>query len=99
MDTSSGTFTLTRVGGIAIKAHWSWLIILALLTWRLAVGQFPVAMPGETAITYWVLGLISAIMLFVSVLIHELSHSFTARARGYKVNEIILFIFGGVSNI
>src|SRR4051812_10205677 len=99
MDASKGTFTLSNVGGIAIKAHWSWLIILALITWSLAVGQFPVEIPDQTALSYWALGLISALMLFVSVLVHELSHSFTARARGYKVNEIILFIFGGVSNI
>src|SRR5207253_3292573 len=51
------------------------------------------------ALSYWALGLIGSLALFISVLIHELSHSFTARARGYKVSEIILFIFGGVSNI
>lgn len=99
MNTKRGTFTLSNVGGIAIKAHWSWLIIFALFTWSLATGQFPQDIPGQTAISYWALGLIGALMLFLSVLIHELSHSFTARVRGYKVSEIILFIFGGVSNI
>ena len=56
-------------------------------------------MPGEGDLTYWALGLVAALMLFVSVLLHELSHSFVARARGLKVRDIVLFIFGGVSNI
>src|SRR5438046_441380 len=96
---NSGTLKLSTIGGIEIKAHWSWLIILVVFTISLATGPFPTALPNETAVSYLALGLIGSIMLFVSVLIHELSHSFTARARGYKVREIILFIFGGVSNI
>ena len=99
MDTNRGVFKLLSVGGINIKAHWSWVIIVFIVTFDLAVGQFPAQIPGQSQIIYWVLGLISALMLFVSVLIHELSHSFMARARGYKVKDIILFIFGGVSNI
>jgi Zn-dependent protease len=58
-----------------------------------------VLVPGESVLLYVVLGVITAILFFVSVLLHELSHSFTARLRGYKVSEIVLFIFGGVSNI
>jgi Zn-dependent protease/predicted transcriptional regulator len=87
------------IGGIDIKVHWSWAIILALVTFQLAVGYFPLQMPGENTVVYWVLGLIAALLLFVSVLLHELSHSFMALARGLKVRDIVLFIFGGVSNI
>ena len=99
MDTNRGVFTISSVGGIAIKAHWSWIIIFFIVAFDLAAGRFPAMMPGETALAYWSLGIIGSVLLFASVLIHELSHSFTARARGYKVSEIVLFIFGGVSNL
>ncbi len=95
----SGVFRIVRVGGIDIKAHWSWLLVFLLVTFYLAVGQFPRDMPGESGVTYWILGFVAAILFFISVLLHELSHSFVARARGLKVRDIVLFIFGGVSNI
>src|SRR6478672_2014738 len=94
-----GVFKLGTIGGIAVKAHWSWALVLLLITFDLAAGYFPKKMPGEGDLTYWALGLVAALMLFVSVLLHELSHSFVARARGLKVRDIVLFIFGGVSNI
>ena len=48
---------------------------------------------------YWVMGGIGAIVLFVSVLLHELAHSLVALRYGIKVRQIMLFIFGGVSDI
>jgi Zn-dependent protease/predicted transcriptional regulator len=96
---TQGALKVASVGGIAIKLHWSWAVILLLLIFQLAANDFPVLVPGESGLLYVILGVITAILFFVSVLLHELSHSFTARARGYKVSEIVLFIFGGVSNI
>jgi Zn-dependent protease/CBS domain-containing protein len=96
---NGGVFKILTIGGIDIKVHWSWAIILLLVTFQLAVGYFPIQMPGENEVLYWGLGLIAALLLFASVLLHELSHSFTAKARGLKVRDITLFIFGGVSNI
>ncbi|MGA7730597.1 MAG: site-2 protease family protein [Chloroflexia bacterium] len=96
---NTGALKIVTIGGIAIKLHWSWLIIALLLTYTLAVGQFPDRVPGESAAFYWIIGAIASILFFLSVLLHELSHSFTALALGYKVREIILFIFGGVANI
>lgn len=96
---NNGTFKLATIGGIEVKAHWGWVLVLLLFTFELASAYFPDAMPGESTVLYWVLGFIAALMLFVSVLLHEFSHSFLARARGYKVRDITLFIFGGVSSI
>jgi Zn-dependent protease/CBS domain-containing protein len=94
-----GSLRIGKIFGIDIYIHISWVIILVLLTWSLAVGWFPVLYHGFSAITYWILGFIAAILLFVSVLLHELAHSVVARARGLPVKNITLFIFGGVSNI
>jgi Zn-dependent protease/predicted transcriptional regulator len=96
---NTGAFKVATIGGVAIKLHWSWLIIFLVLTYSLAASQFPDYVPGETQAFYWVTGAIASLLFFISVLLHELSHSFTARALGYQVHEIILFIFGGVSNI
>lgn len=95
----SGSFRIGRILGIDINIHLSWLIVLVLLTFLLANGYFPTAYPGHTSATYVILGFISAILLFVSVLLHELAHSLVARARGLPVHTIVLFVFGGVSNI
>ncbi len=94
-----GSLRIGKIFGIDIYIHISWVIIIVLMTWSLAVGWFPVLYHGFSAITDWVLGFIAAILLFVSVLLHELAHSVVARARGLPVKNITLFIFGGVSNI
>src|SRR3989475_2764274 len=94
-----GSFRIGKIAGIDIDINVSWIIILVLLTVSLATGWFPQLYPGWSTATYWVVGLISALLLFVSVLLHELAHSVVARARGLPVKNITLFIFGGVSNI
>src|SRR5436305_4106796 len=94
-----GSFRIFRIAGIDINIHISWLIILVFLTFSLATGWFPITYPGSSTATYYLLGFIASILLFVSVLLHELAHSFVARSRGLAVNSIVLFIFGGVSNI
>ena len=90
---------LGTVFGIEVGVHYSWFIIFALVTWSLAIGFFPVQFPGWAVSTYWIVGAISAILLFVAVLIHEISHSLVAKREGLPVSSITLFIFGGVSNI
>ncbi len=94
-----GSFRIGKIAGIEIDIHVSWIIILVLLTVSLATGWFPQLYPGWSSATYWGVGLISALLLFVSVLLHELAHSLVARRRGLPVKNITLFIFGGVSNI
>lgn len=91
--------TIGRIGGISIRVDWSWIIIFLLVTWTLAVGYFPALFPRFSTALNWGLGAISSLLLFVSVLVHELAHSFVARSQGLPVESITLFIFGGVSQI
>src|SRR4051812_46036965 len=70
-----------------------------MITWSLAAGYFPSEYPGWPRPTYWIVGGAAALLLFISVLLHELCHSIVAQARGLTVKSITLFIFGGVSNI
>ncbi len=94
-----GSFRIFKIAGISIEINVSWLIILVLLTSFLALDYYPVAAEGYSAVVYWALGLLAALLLFASVLVHELSHSLVAKARGLPVKSITLFIFGGVSDI
>jgi len=94
-----GSIRIGTIAGIELRVHYNWLLILALVTWSLAQNFFPQSYPGWQRSTYWIIGFIAALLLFASVLLHELAHSFVARARGMPVTSITLFIFGGVSNI
>src|SRR5947209_5913214 len=94
-----GSFRIGKIAGIEIDINVSWFVILVLLTVSLATGWFPLLYPGWSTATYWVVSFISALVLFVSVLLHELAHSLVARRRGLPVKNVTLFIFGGVSNI
>ena len=77
----------------------SWFLIFALLTWTLAVGYFPNEFQGWPHRRILDLGAITAIMLFVSVLLHELGHSVVAMGYKVPVRSITLFIFGGMAQI
>ncbi len=90
---------LFSVAGIDIAVHASWILIAILVTWSLATGVFPATVPGASTATYWLLGAVTALLFFASVLAHELAHSLVARSRGVEVSSITLFLFGGVSNL
>src|SRR3990167_1085865 len=95
----NGTTTIFRVSGIEVRIHYSWWIIFVLLSWSLATAFFPLHFPGLTKIEYGGMGIISALLLFCSVLLHELSHSLVAKAKKIQVKSITLFFFGGVAGI
>ncbi|MCL5961093.1 MAG: site-2 protease family protein [Chloroflexi bacterium] len=94
-----GSFRLGNIFGIDIDINYTWLIVFALVTWSLAAGFFPQQFPGWPIATYWLVGTISSLLLFASVLLHELAHSLVAQREGLPITNITLFIFGGVSNI
>jgi Zn-dependent protease len=94
-----GSFSIGRIAGITINVHYSWFFILLLISWALAVGLFPSVYPGWSTMEYWITGITAALLLFVSVLIHEMAHSLVARSKNIPVSNITLFLFGGVSNL
>src|SRR2546429_2667292 len=65
----------------------------------MADGYLPAVYPGLVAATYWAIGAVSSLLLFVSVLLHELSHSYIAKKNGLPIARITLFFFGGVSEM
>lgn len=90
---------IARLAGVRIRAHWSVLVIAALLTWGLGSGIIPLAVPGTPPAVAWISAAIGAVLLIVSLTAHELAHSIVARRRGLPAEEITLWIFGGVSHI
>jgi Zn-dependent protease len=88
-----------RILGIPIGLDYSWFVIFALLTWMLAGSYYPEEFKGWPPLLYWFTGAVTAIMLFVSVLLHELGHSVVALRYGVPVRSITLFLFGGVAQV
>ena len=91
--------TLFRLLGFEVRLDASWLILAVLVTWSLARGYFPSTAPGLAAETYWWMGVVGAVGLFASIVLHELAHSVVARRYGLPMRGITLFIFGGVAEM
>ncbi|WP_457643277.1 site-2 protease family protein [Persephonella sp.] len=90
---------LFKVFGIQVNLDFSWFVVFFLISFTLAEYFFPANYPGHSFVVYWLVGAVSAVLLFASVLLHELSHSLVALKFGIPVREIDLFIFGGVAMI
>ncbi len=90
---------LGRVLGISIGLDYSWFLIFALLTWMLGGTYYPAEFKNWSPPLYWVVGAVTAMMLFACVLFHELGHSVVALRYKIPVRSITLFIFGGVAQI
>lgn len=90
---------LFDLGGFAVKIDWSWAILAVLIAWTLAEGLFPSLYAGLPALTYWWMGIAGVGGLFLSILLHELSHSIVARYYKVPIRGITLFIFGGVAEL
>ncbi|HVR70128.1 MAG TPA: site-2 protease family protein [Vicinamibacteria bacterium] len=90
---------VARVFGIPVFVHASWLVIFGLVAWTLATGYFPERHPDLSAAAYWARGLITSLLFFASILLHELGHSLVALRHGIPIRSITLFIFGGVARL
>jgi Zn-dependent protease/CBS domain-containing protein len=93
------TIPLGRIFGIPIGLDYSWFLIFALLTWSLATSYYPTEAKNWPVAQYWIVGGATTVLMFVSVLLHELGHSVVAMRYKIPVRSITLFIFGGVSQI
>ncbi len=94
----NGNIRLGSLFGIPFYVNPSWFLILGLVTWDYGNGlaaQFP-ELPAGSPLA---LGLVTALLLFTSVLAHELGHSFVAMSQGIKVQSIALFLFGGLASL
>jgi Zn-dependent protease/CBS domain-containing protein len=88
-----------RVLGIPIHVHASWFVVFLFVTWNLATGYLPETLPGLSALRYWGMGGIASLLLFLSVLLHELGHSYVALRYQIPIRQITLFIFGGMAHM
>ena len=83
--------SLGRIAGVEVGFTWSFLVILGLFVVSLAAGVFPVSNPGLGTATYIAMGVVAAVLFFVSILLHELAHSVQARREGMQVSGITLW--------
>ena len=89
---------LGRLFGVDIGLHYSWFIIAVLITLSLA-QQFQLTNPAWSGALRWGIALITAVLFFASIVVHELSHALVAKARGLPVRSITLFALGGVAQM
>jgi len=85
--------------GFEVRVDLSWIVLAVLVTWSLARGVFPDYFENLPERTYWFMGAVGALGLFLSIIFHELSHSLIARKFGISMKGITLFIFGGVAEM
>jgi PDZ domain-containing secreted protein/Zn-dependent protease/CBS domain-containing protein len=94
MDSS---FTIIRIRGIPVGAHWTWLFVFALVVWSLATALFPESYPGLSQITYAAMGIAASLLFFASILLHEIGHAWQALKEGMRIHGITLWLLGGVA--
>ncbi len=88
----SNAFNLGRLFGIQVRLHYTWFIIFTLVTVSLVY-------PDWSRWDGWVIGVVTSLLFFASVLAHELAHSLVGRLSGVSMKSITLFIFGGVAQM
>jgi Zn-dependent protease len=90
---------LLKIRGIPLRIHPSWFVILGLATVAFQQQYSQQLSRSGSGIELWGLGLLTALLLFVSVLLHELGHSLVAIQQGVQVRSITLFLLGGVASV
>jgi Zn-dependent protease/CBS domain-containing protein len=94
----AGTFRIGRLFGLNIRVHWTWSFFLFLLAWTFANGVLEQFYPDWTEGRRWTVAAAITFVFFLSVFLHEVSHTIVARRYGIRVSGVTLFVFGGVSN-
>jgi len=89
---------LGHIAGISIGLHYSWFIIALLIALSL-VQHFRAVAPQWSSRVVWTAALVTSLLFFAALLLHELGHSLVAKTRGLRVRSITLFALGGVSQI
>ena len=89
---------LGRMIGITFQIDPTWFIVFLLITFSL-VTHFSQQFPEWNPAFFWAAGVVTSLLFFLSVVLHELAHSLVAIAKGIPVRSITLFIFGGVAQI
>ena len=93
-----GGWEVMKIRGIPLRIHPSWFLVFLYFTLS-ARNQFETLLDGQVSIwNGWVIGVFTSLLLFLSVLLHELAHSFVAIGEGLKVRDITLFFLGGMAN-
>jgi Zn-dependent protease len=90
---------LGRVLGFPVRLSWSAVAVFALILWALATVWLPAALPGRDPALYWRLALVMGVLLFASLLAHELGHAVAARRRGMEVTGITVWLLGGLADL
>ena len=98
-DNLRGSIKLFSVVGIPVDINVSWLIAVVIITWSLSTTAYPSFFSLWSEPQYWLAGIVTTLLLFASVLAHELGHSLVALSQGLRVRGITLLLFGGVSRI
>lgn len=94
----NGNIHIGKLFGIPFYVHPPWFLVLGLITWSYGTG-IAAQFPGSAMGLPWILGLVTALLLFASVLAHELGHSLVAMRQGIPVRSITLFLFGGLASL
>ncbi len=98
-DNLRSSIKLFSVVGIPVDINVSWLIAVVIITWSLSTTAYPSFFSFWSEPQYWLAGIVTTLLLFTSVLAHELGHSLVALSQGLRVRGITLLLFGGVSHI
>jgi Zn-dependent protease/CBS domain-containing protein len=84
---------------VRINIGITWLLAALLIAWSLAVGAFPRLYKGLAPSLYWSMAVVAVVGLGVSIVLHELAHTFAARGFGVEIRRITLFLLGGASEL
>ena len=90
---------LGKIAGIPIYLDYSWFVIFFLIVWTISYSLMPSVFPGLSPFYSLIIGVVTALLFFASLLVHELAHCIVARRNGLRIRRITLFLLGGVSDM